>query len=163
MQATAVAKQVSARELAEDLFALLVYVLKGSGQDVFRRMGELELSVTQWKLLHVLEGADDDRSLKALAEQLGLSLPAVSRAVDGLHQRGLVERQEDEQDRRMKRVRIAGPGRDLVRRLAEIRLHFLEQFAGTLSPIERRRLGSALAPVLERDDVGSCHRRGARR
>lgn len=150
------AKQVSPGQLAEDLFALLVFVLKSSGQDMFRAMGELELSVTQWKLLHVLDAADGDRSLKPLGEHLGLSLPAVSRAVDGLHQRGLVERQEDEQDRRMKRVRIAAPGRDLVRRLAETRLNFLEQFAGTLSEPQRRRLAAALAPALERAEVRSC-------
>jgi DNA-binding MarR family transcriptional regulator len=156
MQATAAEEQVSAQALAEDLFALLVFVLKSSGQDMFRAMGELELSVTQWKLLHVLDGADDDHSLKALGEHLGLSLPAMSRAVDGLHQRELVERQEDEHDRRMKRVRIAEPGRELVRRLAQTRLQFLEQFSATLSEPQRRRLAGALAPALARAEVRSC-------
>ena len=40
-----------------------------------------------------------------------MSLPNASRTVDGLLQRGLVERREDEHDRRVKRVGAQREGR----------------------------------------------------
>ena len=155
VQATASA-ELSATALAEDLFALLVYLLKASGQDMLRAMGELDLSMSQWKLLHVLEDSADELSLKRLSESLALSLPAASRAIEGLHQRGLVNRNEDEHDRRMKRVGITAGGRELVRRLAETRLHILEQFASSLTDGERRRLAAALDPVVAREEIAIC-------
>ena len=51
-----------------------------------------------------------------------MSLPATSRTVDGLLQRGLLERREDEHDRRIKRVRLTDEGRDVVDRIDTARL-----------------------------------------
>jgi DNA-binding MarR family transcriptional regulator len=146
--------------LAHDLFAVVAYLLKSSTPDVFRAMGELELSMTQCKLLWVLEDADEELALKELGDRLGLSLPATSRAIDGLHQRGYVERRENERDRRMKGVRINEAGRDVLRRLGELRLARLEQFAATMSEAERRRLAAALSPLVARDEIAACRREG---
>ncbi len=142
--------------LARDLFALLTYLLKASSQDVFSSLGELDLSLTQVKLLHVLD-AEPSVSLKHVGSCVGLSHPAASRAIEALHQRGLVERQEDEHDRRIKRVEVTEAGREVVRRLNQTRLAYLEQFAETLTETERTRLVGALAPLLGQDAIGACH------
>lgn len=128
---------------------------------MFRMLGELDLGLTQVKLLHALEEAEDELSLKDLAECLSLSVPAASRAIDALHQRGFVHRREDEHDRRMKRVRIAAPGVRVLRKLNRARLTQLEEFAATLGPTERRRLIAALAPLLARPEI-AAGRRAAR-
>ncbi len=156
MQATVASAQASTTGLARDLFALLSYLLKASSQDVFSSLGELDLSLTQVKLLHVLD-AEPSVSLKHVGSCVGLSLPAASRAIEALHQRGLVERKEDEHDRRIKRVEVTEAGHDVVRRLNQARLAYLEQFAETLSERERKRLLGALAPLLEREPIGACH------
>ncbi|MDQ6749473.1 MAG: MarR family transcriptional regulator [Actinomycetota bacterium] len=156
MQATAASAQASASGLARDLFALLSYLLKASSQDVFSSLGELDLSLTQVKLLHVLD-AEPSVSLKHVGSCVGLSLPAASRAIEALHQRGLVERHEDEHDRRIKRVEVTEAGREVVRRLNQARLAYLEQFAVTLNERERERLVGALAPLLERAPIAACH------
>jgi len=152
VQATAVTQQATASELARDLFTLLGYLLKGSSHDVFSAIGELDLSLTQIKLLHVLDG-EAGVSLKHVGTCVGLSLPAASRAIEGLHQRGLVQRHEDEHDRRIKRVEVTPAGREVVERLNQARLSYLEQFAQTLSETERKRLHSALGPVLSRAPI----------
>jgi DNA-binding MarR family transcriptional regulator len=159
MQATAAPTQASARELAGSLFAVLAYVMKSSNQDTFRAMADEDVSLTHFKALHVLDEQEDDLPLKDVGEALALSLPAVSRLIDHLHQRGFVERHEDEHDRRMKRVQITPAGRDLIQRLTETRLSIVEQFTQTLTETERRRLITALAPVLERNEVGACRPR----
>ena len=159
MHATAAATQPSTLDLANSVFAVLAYLMKSSNPDAFRAMADEDVSLTHFKALHVLDDQDEELALKEIGEMMALSLPAVSRLVDHLHQRGFVERNEDTQDRRMKRVRITAAGRELVQRLTETRLSIVEQFVDTLTEAERRRLLAALAPVLSRSEVAACRPR----
>jgi len=146
--------QADAR-LADHLYGLLKYLLHGHGGEYVRAVGELELSLTQLRALHVLAYEVEQASLKDLADRLGLSLPAVSRSVDGLVQRELVTRAEDADDRRMKQVRATPAAPELLDRLTELRLAGIEAFVATLSPRERARLAGALAPLAEREEIAS--------
>jgi DNA-binding MarR family transcriptional regulator len=141
---------VTPRELAREMLDLVGHLMRTSTPDFFRALSEHELTLTQVKMLHQLDRPDCDLPLTELAATLSLSLPAVSRAIDALQERGYVERREDEHDRRMRRVRITAAGRRVLKRLMEIRLNMLERFAATLSDDERRDLAAALAPVVER-------------
>ena len=163
MQAiTEPAQASSPQRLARDLFTLLAHLLKGSSPDVFSALGELDLSLTQVKLLHTLD-AEPSASLKEAGSCLGLSLPAVSRAIETLHQRGLVARLEDEHDRRIKRLEVTEAGREIVRRLNEARLAYLEQFAQSLTESERAQLLDALAPLLARHAIDARRPDGSNR
>ena len=86
---------------------------------------------------------------------MSFSLAGASRSIDALHQRGLVARREDENDRRMKRVRITADGRSLLRHLNEMRIALLQQFIDTLSPAERRKLLAAVSPVVAREEIAA--------
>ena len=141
--------------LSEHLYGLLKFLLHGHGGEYVRAVGELELSLTQLRALHVLVYEVEQASLKDLADRLGLSLPAVSRSIDGLVQRGLVTRAEDEEDRRMKQVRATASAPELLERLTELRLAGIESFVATLAPRERARLAAALAPLAEREEIAS--------
>jgi DNA-binding MarR family transcriptional regulator len=141
--------------LTDHLYGLLKFLLHGHGGDYVRAVGELELSLTQLRALHVLAYDVEQTSLKDLADRLGLSLPTVSRSVDGLVQRGLVTRAEDAADRRMKQVRATPSAPELLERLTELRLAGIEAFVATLAPRERTRLAAALAPLAEREEIAS--------
>jgi DNA-binding MarR family transcriptional regulator len=143
-------------DLAGDLFALVVYLHKNCNSDLFEAMGALELTTTQIKLLHHLEAAPRALTLKQAAELVVVSLPAASRTVDDLVRRGFVERHEDVEDRRMKRVSATEAGRAVIRRLNAARLDWLEQFADSLNDTERRELAAALAQLLRRPDLAAC-------
>jgi DNA-binding MarR family transcriptional regulator len=132
------------------MLAVVSHLMRTSTPDFFRTLSEHELSLTQVKMLNQLDRPDCDMPLTELAETLSLSLPAVSRAIDGLHQRGYVARHEDDRDRRVKRVRVTASGRRVLKRLMELRLHMLEDFTSTLSEEERAALIAALAPLVER-------------
>jgi DNA-binding MarR family transcriptional regulator len=142
--------------LAADLYAVVVYLHKNCNSDLFAAVGSLELTLTQIKLLHHLEEPDAVLTVKEAAELVSVSLPAASRTVDDLVRRGFVERHEDPDDRRMKRVSPTEAGRAVVRRLNAARLSGLEQFAETLNETERRDLAGALQTLLERPDVAAC-------
>ncbi|CAN5473025.1 hypothetical protein BH20ACT18_BH20ACT18_00790 [soil metagenome] len=151
MQTVTVRTQSSVRALAEAFAALSSRMLKSS--DVFRTVGELELSVTQYKMLTLLDGEDSELSLKEVAERLGLSFPASSRAVDGLCQRGYVVRREDGTDRRVKRVRIATAGAEVMSRVHAARVDTIARELEGLTDEQRAALSAALAPLLDRTEA----------
>jgi DNA-binding MarR family transcriptional regulator len=142
-------------QLAADLFAITVFMNKNCNQDLFEAVGALELTLTQIKLLHFLE-EDAPLSLKDAAERVHISLPAASRTVEDLVQRGFVERHEDPDDRRMKRVRPTDAGQAVIRRLNAARLIGLQRFTDDLTETERSALADALSKLLERPDIAAC-------
>jgi DNA-binding MarR family transcriptional regulator len=152
VQASATSPQATDQELSRQLGAFVGFLMQTHGRDLIHLAHEFELSFSQMKAIHHLYG-DDDVSVKALGEGLGLSLAAMSRAAEELVQRGLVDRTEDATDRRMKRLRLTEKGRDLVLKMRELRMAGFEQFVATLSPKERNALAKALEPILARDDV----------
>jgi DNA-binding MarR family transcriptional regulator len=157
--------QVTSREsaattLATDLYAVTVFMNKHCNNDLFEAVGALELTLTQIKLLHFLEDAVEPLSLKDVAEIVRISLPAASRTVDDLVRRGFVERHEDVEDRRMKRVQPTDAGRAVIRRLNAARLNGLQTFTDTLTGDERRALAGALSKLLERPDIAACRPEG---
>ena len=141
--------------LADSVMAFLGFAQKSSGEDFFRMIGELELSLSQLKLLMVLS-RDGEQPLKDLAEHLVLSLPAASRAVDGLHRRDMVVRREDDEDRRQKQIAITETGEAVVASLSAARLAGIETFIATLTTQEQENLARALAPIVSREEVAAC-------
>jgi DNA-binding MarR family transcriptional regulator len=159
MQSSTASKQaVPAEQLVDNLAAFLHYVFKTCGPKggMLEVIDELGLSLTQLKAIQLLSTHEPpEMSLKHLGDSLELSLPAISRAVDGLVHRGLVTRTEDETDRRSKLVRPTKEADQLVARLIEIRFSQLGEFVETLNPRERNKLAAALAVLVERDDIAS--------
>ncbi|MEA2350018.1 MAG: hypothetical protein QOG86_959, partial [Thermoleophilaceae bacterium] len=76
--------------LANDLNTLFKYVIRHHGTDFFEMVGEAGLSFTQVRALSLLARDVERATLGELGERLGLSLPAISRAVEGLVKRGYV-------------------------------------------------------------------------
>ncbi len=142
------------------MYALASYLLRSANVGTFQKIGELDLSFTQLKALCVLESDDDGegRSVKALAESLGVSLPAMSRAVDGLFERGFVRREEDTVDRRMKRVRLTDAGRAAPLALNEARLSALHELMDSLDDEQAEALARALDLILGRREEIAAYR-----
>jgi DNA-binding MarR family transcriptional regulator len=139
----------SPQVLAELLARLMQHMYRASAPELFRMLGEQGLSFTQMKALHLLREAGDV-NVKDVAGSLGMSFPAMSRALDGLVQRGYVERLESTMDRRARVVRLLPAGRKVLDEIERARLSALEDFTATLSDDERDRLHETLLPIVER-------------
>jgi DNA-binding MarR family transcriptional regulator len=139
----------SPQQLAELLGRLMMQLNRASSPELFRMLAELGLAITQAKTLHVLLDSGDV-NVKDVAERLGMSLPAMSRALDGLVQRGYVERHESPTDRRAKLVRLLPAGRALLTEFEHGRVTALKELTATLSDEERAGLHAALLPLVER-------------
>ena len=80
--------------VGRDLGLLIKHLLGSTNREFFAELQDAGISFSQLKCLGLLSNAETPLSLGALSEDLGLSLAAVSRAVDGLVQRGDVKRQD---------------------------------------------------------------------
>ena len=152
MQASVQSTVDTAELLTRDLGVFVSRLLASTHRDLFAAIEKAGLSITQVKCLQVLYEADGPRSLGAVSEALGLSLPAISRAVDALVRRGDVKREEDPRDRRSKLVTLTARGRSTSERLLALRLAGIRAFVAELEPAEQKALGKALSPVVSRLD-----------
>jgi DNA-binding MarR family transcriptional regulator len=152
--------------LIRDMYALVSHLMRVSNVETFDMIAELDLSFTQIKALCALDAESEERSVKALAESMQVSLPGMSRAIDGLYERGFVDRREDLVDRRMKRVQLTPAGRAMTNSLAEGRLVGIQSFLSSLSDEEADALGDVLGQVLaHRPEIAQLRpqRRGTRK
>ena len=127
-------------------------VMKGDQGELFALIAELDLTMPQMRGLFVIDDADHALALTELAPQMGLSVAAAGRSVDGLVRNGLVSRTEDPADRRIKRLALTDAGRAALERIGEARLVGLRRFAETLGDAERDALAKALEAVFAQWD-----------
>jgi MarR family transcriptional regulator for hemolysin len=125
-------------------------LLIGTGRDFFVELERTGVSLTQVKTLGLLAEAEEPMSVKALSDAIGLSLPGVSRAVDGLVQIGALARQQDARDRRSKLLTLTPRGRRIYERLLAVRLAGVRSFVDQLDPSECEALAAGLAAVTGR-------------
>jgi DNA-binding MarR family transcriptional regulator len=140
------------QQLADALGKLSSHINRTASPEMFRVLGEVGLSFTQMKALFQLREAEE-MTVKDIAARLSMSLPAMSRSVDGLVQRGFVTRREHETDRRSKQIALLPAGHDVLNRVTAAREHALVAFAAELPDAERTALHAALLPIAER--IGS--------
>lgn len=125
-----------------------------------RRLGRRHVAL----LAHV--ATEGPGTVTELAAALGVSLPAASTLTRELEEQGLVERREDDADRRRTVVTLDDETAKAVRAWAEQRYRPLEAALATLSAAERKAflkglaaLGDALMEELPCGPERSHHRR----
>ena len=94
----------------EDLVTAFMAVMGRLGQHFFSRSAEFDLSAQQAKAFHELR---QPLSMGELADRLFCDASNVTGIVDRLEARGLVERQADPDDRRVRRLVLTDAGRTL--------------------------------------------------
>ena len=152
MQATG----VTAQQLADELMSFLSTTMKTAQGEVFKIVEELDLSMTQLKMLFVMDGTDRELTPSELAKFVGLSPAATGRAVDALARQDILSRREDEADRRVKRLALTPYGLECVARISAARLEGLRQLTEQLAPDEREALSLALAPLMTPPSSTHC-------
>jgi DNA-binding MarR family transcriptional regulator len=138
--------------VATDLGVVMKHLLVSSSRDFFAAVEQAGLTFTQVKCLHLLGDAEEPLPLNALSDTLGLSGPAISRAVDGLVQRGEVKRTEDPRDRRSKLLTLSARGRRTIDHFVAIRLAGIKRFVEELTDEERQALAAGVGPIARRLD-----------
>ena len=146
-------KAPSPKRLAAAILDLWVHLMHGSGHRLFQVFEDLDLSITEMKVLGALGIAEEEPSVKGVSEHVGCTLPNASRAVETLHERGWVERREDADDRRVKRLRITPAGREILLRINSARIADIEVYAASITPEQRTALHDALTALPHAKDT----------
>jgi DNA-binding MarR family transcriptional regulator len=149
------------RRIAQGLMALFQHLWTyDRGGGFLQAIEESRLSLTQVKALVALDAEQAGPCpIRQLAEELGITPPTATRAIDALVERDLVSRIEDPDDRRVRRIAITEAGHRLVGELASRRTAELEAFAEGLNGSQRRKLITALEALLESEDFAVAHER----
>ncbi len=140
------ATPVQAREeLVRALAATLFGVVQRMKQDGARKAAEWDMSVTQVRALYALR---EPASMRELADRLYLDPSNLTALVDRLEDLGLVERQADADDRRIKRLVITEKGMSLSDSIIDA--VFLEDTVfDVLDAEEQRQLLDLLGRIVE--------------
>lgn len=109
-----------------------------------RQMRSEDLSMAEYAALYLLMAGP--LRISELGEKLARPLPAASRIATALVKRGLVLREEDETDRRAKRLTLSGKGRQLIQSTATI---LLTDIGAALAAMDSE-IASTVLPMYER-------------
>lgn len=141
------------RSQAAEAFLAIVRTAEGLQRDFVELFKQHELSLSQYNVLRILRGAGPEGvTCGDVANRLIRHDPDVTRLLDRLDRRGLIERGRDSKDRRVVRTMITSAGEDLLARLDEPveALH-----ARQLGHVSKKRLGELIA-LLDDARTGSA-------
>ena len=112
------------------------------------RMIELDVSFTQARTMFLLAHCAGPLPINGIASKLGLSVAATGRNIDQLVKLGIVERQENPDDRRVKLVSLSPQGFEIADQQIEQKRQAVRMFVDRLSATEAENLTRALRPIL---------------
>jgi DNA-binding MarR family transcriptional regulator len=119
-----------------------------SMRDFKRFMDATALSFSQINILmRLVHGGST--GVSEIGSQLGVSNAAASQAVDRLVLLDLIERTEDPEDRRAKRLVLTQKGRTLIEEGVEARSKWIESLTDALTPEQQNMIISALTLLTE--------------
>lgn len=107
-----------------------------------------DLTFSQMRTLLVLTQHAEPIPIHEVATRLELSVAAGGRNVDQLVRLGLVDRVEDDVDRRVKRISLSGAGRDLIATFKDGQRRYALELLADVDERDARRLVDALRPVV---------------
>ncbi|WOC12801.1 MarR family winged helix-turn-helix transcriptional regulator [Gordonia sp. MP11Mi] len=107
-----------------------------------------DMTLSQLRMLFVLHRENEAVSVNTLADAVGLSLAAAGRGADRLVGLELVDRREDQEDRRVKRLSLTCKGRALLDDQFTQHADDLTDVVATLPEDLRNTLRDTLSDVL---------------
>jgi MarR family 2-MHQ and catechol resistance regulon transcriptional repressor len=95
-----------------------------------------ELNMQELRVVEFL-GNEGPRMMRELAEHLAVAVNSMTSIADSLERKGLVRRQRSEEDRRVIRVELTDPGREMHQSLVEVNLRLFRSMLGVLTEDEQ--------------------------
>lgn len=124
-----------------------------ASESVWREHG---VTMREYDVLYTLAKCDEPARIGEVQRHVLLSQPALSRMVDRLVARGLIERIEDEADGRAVRVRLTPAGAELQRAVGRAHARSVARAVGSaLDAGELRELERLTAKLVAQDPAGA--------
>ena len=131
---------------SQQLLELIPQLLRG----MFRRytdiLGGWQITIPQYLTLDLVERSGS-LSLKEIARELNISLPAASTMIERLYKMKLVKRSHSYSDRRKIEISLSNKGRGLLAKIKSRRRKAIEEVFSGLSEAERKNYLNILRKV----------------
>jgi DNA-binding MarR family transcriptional regulator len=108
--------------------------------------GRFGIDIPQWRVLATLSSGDG-RTAKAIVASTRTHKSTISRAVETLEKRGLIEAAQSTDDKRAYRLRLTAQGRKLFRELEPLVLDYERKLMDRLGEKDGRRLEKAISAL----------------
>lgn len=140
------------RTLRLDLFRFVPFRLNRLAAEVSNALSSeyqerYGLDIPEWRVLATLGFRDDPCSAQYISDCTRTHKSTISRAVTALMQRQIIERVENEDDRREFRLRLTRKGRALYEELIPRLLRREQEILACLSTQERKELATLLGKI----------------
>jgi DNA-binding MarR family transcriptional regulator len=125
-------------------------VYQASRNEMFRAFREVGEDVTpeQWALLIRL-WERDGRTQSELSDATFRDRPTISRILDGMETRGILERRVDEKDARARLIHLTRRGRDLQKKLVPLVEEIVSRMVAGIDPKALTTTRTALRQMFE--------------
>lgn len=127
--------------------SIVAQTVSGSLSKIYA--SRFDLSVPQWRVMAVL-GRYEPISANEVCELTVMDKVAVSRAVQAMLRRGLVERTVDPSDRRRSALRLSRRGRAIHNEIVPMAVEYERRLLQSITPEERGLLDSLLKRLQSR-------------
>lgn len=152
-------RETCAEELLDVLEVFVGHLHCGAQNGGIDALRTADLTFSQIRTLLTLTQNPEPVPIHEIATSLELSVATAGRNVDQLVRAGLVERHEDELDRRIKRISLSPAGLDLIATFKAGQRRSALRILSAVGVDDTRRLIDALRPVVEK--LGCPSRRQA--
>jgi DNA-binding MarR family transcriptional regulator len=133
---------VTSEESARELLEVVPLVMREIRSQM-RSRRSLELTIPQFRTLAFVN-RNKGSSLYEVSDHMGLTPPSVSTLVDGLIERGMMEREEDPTDRRRVRLAVTSHGRAILETASHETLTYLAKKLSNVTPDNREVIAKAM-------------------
>ena len=99
--------------------------------EILAVMQQHDISAPRFAVLKFLN-AKDGATVTTIAHELGLTIGSTSQLIDRLEVDGLVQRVDDESDRRVRRIYLNDRGTYLINQLKSLRMRQMEELLSNL-------------------------------
>jgi len=114
-----------------------------------KRLAPLEMSAAQYIIMANLAGPEGAKSAADLCKGISYDAGAMTRMLDRLEAKGLIQRTRSAQDRRLMNLELTEEGRAAYPRMREISMQVANRFLRGFTRSEARQLEAFLSRMLE--------------
>ena len=133
---------IPSENLAHEILDVVPVIMRTIRREMRSQRGP-DLSVPQYRAMYFIR-SHPGASLSGVAEHVGLTLPSVSKLVDGLVLRGLVTRQESGEDRRKIDLKLTQQGDSILEAAYQHTQACLANMLAGLSASEKEQVIEAM-------------------
>lgn len=125
--------------IGHQLFAVMTLMRRA----VESRMADLGLTDAQWKPLFMLQAGRASNAIE-LAREMDIDTGAITRMIDRLEAKGLIERVRSDEDRRVVNLRLTRAGEETAKKVPHILASVNNDFLRGFSEAEWKQLKKLL-------------------